>query len=113
MLHPRTLSLSMILLFTGTGCVSDSVEKPSKESAYILGGKLDAGNLYPNTVMLSARRNRLEEGDCSGVLISPHRVLTAAHCVCMEKPVTSPLRDARTMIDGSICLETVRVMAAM
>lgn len=122
MLRSWTLSLFVMSLLACASCASDSVsreeslssvQKPPLERPYILGGKLDSGNLYPNALMLSARLNRHEEGDCSGVLISPRRVLTAAHCVCMEKPVVSPLRDARTVIDGSICLETVSVTAAI
>jgi hypothetical protein len=31
----------------------------------------------------------------------------------MEKPVISPLRDARTVIDGSTCLKKVTVTAAI
>jgi hypothetical protein len=113
MLHTRTLAFFMVVLFTCTSCAIDSAPKLPMERPYILGGKEDSGNLYPNTLMLSARLNQMEAGDCSGVLISPHRVLTAAHCVCLEKPVTSPLRDARTVIDGSICLKTVSVTAAI
>jgi len=120
--HSRTLSFLTMILVTCTRCAGDSAtmtealhaaEEPLKERPYILGGKLDAGNLYPSTVMLSARLNLLEEGACSGAVISPRRVLTAAHCVCMEQPVTSPLRNARTVIDGSICLKTVTVTTAL
>jgi Trypsin-like peptidase domain len=113
MLHSRTLSLLTMALFIGTGCASDSTAQPPGERPYILGGKLDAGDLYPSAVMLSARRTSKEVGDCSGAVISPRRILTAAHCVCLEKPVPSALRSARTMIDGSVCLKAVTVTAAL
>jgi hypothetical protein len=104
----------MMLLLTDAGCASDSVataeartsvETAPAERSYILGGKLDSGNLYPNTVLITRRLNKREEGICSGVLISPRLVLTAAHCVCMEKPVATPMDHARTVIDGSICMQ--------
>lgn len=120
--HFQSLSFIMIVLFTCSHCAVDSTNRtepapsnqnPPLERPYILGGKMDSGNLYASTLMLSVRLNKHDLGDCSGVLISPHRVLTAAHCVCLEKPATSPLRDARTVIDGSICLDTVSVTAAI
>jgi hypothetical protein len=118
MTHSWIRSCLMMMLFTTVGCASHSLttegapssaDKLPVERPYLLGGKLDSGNLYPNTVLITTRLNDRDEGICSGVLISPHRVLTAAHCVCMEKPVATPMGQARTIIDGSTCMQAPTV----
>lgn len=78
-----------------------------EERPYVVGGRKDTGNVYLSTVMVGA--DGKDDGGCSGVLIDPHLVLTAGHCVCLERPLETPWGEARTVIDGSFCAAEVTV----
>lgn len=67
----------------------------------ISGGQEDLENRYRMAVLISSER-----GLCSGVLLTPRLVLTAAHCLCL--PATPTIKEGR--IDGSDCAANVTVM---
>ncbi|WP_224370722.1 trypsin-like serine protease [Hyalangium versicolor] len=65
---------------------------PSGAEFGISGGKEDLENRYSAAVLISSER-----GLCSGVLLTPRMVLTAAHCLCL--PASPESREGR--IDSS------------
>jgi hypothetical protein len=95
-----------LLLICG-GCAGNSPRTLGDEHPYVVGGRKDAGNAYQSTVMVGA--DGTDDGGCSGVLISPSLVLTAGHCVCLERPLDAPEGESRTVIDATACSTEVVV----
>jgi hypothetical protein len=64
-------------------------------------GPLDVGNRYQSTVKIfaqeMAKTAQESAGECSGVLIGPSLVLTAAHCVCAKRRVRPEDKIAQSM----------------
>jgi hypothetical protein len=75
-------------------------------------GPLDVENRYRSAVRIFARemaeRGQELAGECSGVLIDPRLVLTAAHCVCAkrrtgpEDKVMEPMRGSGKQREGTV-----------
>jgi hypothetical protein len=67
----------------------------------VSGGQEDLENRYRTVVLISSER-----GLCSGVLVTPRLVLTAAHCLCL--PMTRAVTEG--LIDNSNCAANVTVV---
>lgn len=70
-------------------------------------GVRDHANQYSFTVMVDAFLEARGRSSCSGALLSPSLVLTAAHCVCEAQEAPSPDSEAQFIINGSRCATSV------
>jgi hypothetical protein len=77
-----------------------------------LAGEMDVKNRYASTVMLSLK-DPLELPDCSGILLTPRLVLTAASCLCALGSQTPGDRKDRTRADASSCAKRVLVTSVV
>jgi hypothetical protein len=75
---------------------------------YLTAGKPDFANQYPATVMI-ATGGLLAATECSGVLLTPRLVLTAANCVCEKREITSSEGRRATLSDSSACAKRAYV----
>ncbi|MBN1210350.1 MAG: trypsin-like peptidase domain-containing protein [Myxococcaceae bacterium] len=81
---------------------------PFPGGMYLAAGKPDFANQYPSTVMVS-RLGPLKAAQCSGVLLTPSLVLTAANCVCRPRKVPSAEDRNSILFDTSACVETAYI----
>jgi hypothetical protein len=121
------LVLSWLLLTNCRGCEKAGSESPNEPDASRvekwpenvefgpasprlrqLAGEMDVKNRYASTVMLSLKDPRALP-DCSGILLTPQLVLTAASCVCALGSETPGRGREETRADVSSCAERVFV----
>jgi hypothetical protein len=110
----RGLALAAALACCGSGCAAEksAVEPPvegestwtsdgaSRDEFGISQGPVDVENRYRSVVSI---RNGMST--CSGVLVAPLLVLSAAHCFCQ------PRSSRDTILDGSSCAREVAVLS--
>jgi hypothetical protein len=78
--------------------------QPEPGESIISNSSLDTSNRYRAAVMVDGGR-----GTCSGVLIAPRVVLTAAHCVCTQREMSTGESLALTLIDKTTCAPTASI----
>ena len=90
-----------------------SEESPEDTEAWLarLAGEVDSANRYPATAMVVADipSPRGRGKSCSGVLVDPRVILTAGHCVCPQRPDSSPTGAGGFVINSSACAESASV----
>jgi hypothetical protein len=78
-----------------------------------MGGEheIDSANRYPAAVMVTTNAFMTEGGEveCSGVLVAPRAVLTAASCVCTKRQPSASSPDAQTASGASACTASTAV----
>nr|WP_224240742.1 trypsin-like serine protease [Hyalangium gracile] len=74
-------------------------------------GAPDTHNHYPSVVRVTPKASGPSGGlrSCSGVIVSPRLVLTAGHCVCRRRQVSTPEGPVEHRVDRASCVDTATV----
>jgi hypothetical protein len=93
--HALTASLALPLASAAFASPGSTPAPSGSESPYVVGGSTADESQWPDIAFVD-----LDGGHCSGTLIAPNLVLTAAHCLSMgpAKDVTIGPADARETI---------------
>jgi hypothetical protein len=78
--------------------------QPDLGESIVSKSTIDKSNHYAAVVFVDGGR-----GTCSGVLIAPEAVLTAGHCVCEQRKVSSDKGVAQSVIDTTTCARTATI----
>jgi hypothetical protein len=87
-----------LLFFICGGCASQSAlpgvseQEPGIEGGIsaVYPGPLDSKNRYLSNVAIHTNAKRADGSEhCSGILVSPRDILTAGHCVCMKRKLST------------------------
>ncbi len=70
-------------------------------------GEPDALNRYPSVVRNTPQRLEPRPGlrHCAGIIVAPRLVLTAGHCFCWRRPVSTPEGSVEHWVEASSCVE--------
>jgi len=88
-------------------------EVPTQARLMELAGRVDTTNRYPSGVLVTVEFGQDRRGVCSGAIISPWLVLTAGHCVCRPRPITSEPGGNREIIDNAACAKRAEVQTML
>jgi len=74
-------------------------------------GEPDVHNHYPFVVRIAPLGQAPRPGlrHCAGVIVAPRLVLTAGHCFCWRRPISTPEGSVEHRIESSSCVEDALV----
>jgi secreted trypsin-like serine protease len=96
----------------------DEEDLPFGENAFLpmivynqFEGEPDVHNRYPFVVHVAPESPEPRPGlrHCAGVIVAPRLVLTAGHCFCWQRPVSTPEGSVEHRVEASSCVKAAHV----